>query len=57
MNASLEPWSEGTLASYELEPPFAPRRVAFVGWAACGPRADYAWVRLNPPFRPWEFAH
>lgn len=37
------------LDSYDIEPPFAQRRVTVLKTARCGERTDWLWVRLEPP--------
>jgi hypothetical protein len=37
------------LDSYDLEPPFAQRRLTVLSTARCGERTDWLWVAVDPP--------
>jgi hypothetical protein len=37
------------LDSYDLEPPFAQRRLTVLSAARCGERTDWFWVAVDPP--------
>ncbi len=47
----------GWLTPFDMENPYALRRVDVVHAVACGERDDYLWVRLDPPLEPGEAAN
>lgn len=44
----------GWLAPFDVDKGYSPRQVEQLGVVRCGERADYSWVRIEPPIERGE---